>query len=259
MEEQRFAPYLKELAGKYTAAGPLRVTLENGAVRVEHAAGACRFYYDFSLPPAQSGAGLPLLHWRAKRRYAELRGIVEQGFIGRPLAIRIHHIVPRDEFGRSLQDLVSFEADLAEWLTGQRVERVFADFSGADYVNCIFCTGGGVRVSLELGFSPAGSQPVLLHEVIGREGVASDVAVDTQTQQYPVYVLRGGETVTYADLDAELYGLENTQADGIRFILGVLREPEEAAALRAAADHLQAVWQATVRSGKTTAYTKVEV
>lgn len=47
MEEQRFAPYLKELAGKYTAAGPLRVTLENGAVRVEHAADACRFYYDF--------------------------------------------------------------------------------------------------------------------------------------------------------------------------------------------------------------------
>ena len=65
--------------------------------------------------------------------------------------------------------------------------------------------------------------------------------------------------MTYADLDAELYGLENTQADCIRFILGVLQEPEEAAALRAAADHLQAVWQATVRSGKTTAYTKVEV
>ena len=100
---------------------------------------------------------------------------------------------------------------------------------------------------------------MLLHEVIGREGVASDVAVDTQTQQYPMYVLRGGETVTYADLDAELYGLENTQADCIRFILGVLREPEEAAALRAAADHLQAVWQAAVCSGKTTAYTKVEV
>lgn len=259
MDEQRFVPYLKELAQKYTAAGPLQVALEDGAVQVEHAGGACRFYYSFAQPPAPSGADLPLLHWRAKRRYAELRGIVEQGFIGRPLAVRVHHIVPKDEFCRSLQDLVAYEADLVEWLTGQAVQRVFADLAGQSYANCIFCTDGGIRVSLELGFSPPGSQPVLLHEVIGKQGVASDVAADTQTQQYPVYVFRGGETVTYADLDAELYGLENTQADCIRFLLDLLRGPQRQAELRAAARHLGAVWQAAVRSGKHAAYTRVEV
>ena len=74
-----------------------------------------------------------------------------------------------------------------------------------------------------------------------------------------MYVLRGGETVTYADLDAELYGLEKHAGRLHPVYSGRAAGRRRAAALRAAADHLQAVWQAAVCSGKTTAYTKVEV
>lgn len=256
MDEQRFIPYLKELAAKYTAAGPLKVHLQDGAVCLEQNTGSRRFYYDFSHP---APGGLPLFHWRAKRRYIELRSILEQGFVGRPLAVRVHHIVPRDEFTRSLRDLVTFEADLVEFLTGQTVDRVFADVSGGEYANCILSTQGGIKASLELGFSPAGSQPVLLHEVVGRQGVASDLAADTQTRQYPVYVFRGRETAVYTDLDAELYGLEESQADCVRFLLGVLQQPQNTGALAAAARHLEAVWKAVAASSEHMAYTKVEV
>lgn len=259
MDEQRFIPYLKELAAKYTPAAELSIKLEEGRVQIGGGGRSCRFVFDFARG-AWPGGGpeLPLFHWRAQRRYIELKNILEQGFVGRPLALRIHHILPPGEFCRSLQDLFTFEADLVEWLTGQRIERVFADFSGGSYTNCILATQGGVRASLELGFSPAGSQPVLLHEIIGKKGVASDLAVDTQTQQYPVYLFRGKETVTYADLDAELYGLESAQADCIRFLLGVLARPEAAGELQADQKHLSAVWRAAVASSENTIYAKVE-
>ena len=48
---------------------------------------------------------------------------------------------------------------------------------------------------------------MLLHEIVGKKGIASDVVVDTQTQQYPIYVFKGKEIQTYTDIDNELFGL----------------------------------------------------
>lgn len=256
--DERFVPLLREMTQKYTPAGSVQAQPAPGEIALQGAQGAWRFYYDFTLPDAPDR--LPLLHWRAKRRYVELRNILLQKLVEHPLAVRIHHIVPRDAFAASLQDVFVQETDLVEFITGQPVTKVFADFCAGEYVNCILCTAGGVRVSMELGFSPAGSQPVLLHEVIGKTGIASDVAVDTQTQQYPVYVFKGPDTATYTDVDAELYGLENTQADCVRFLVWFLQNADgEQGGLRRQARHLQAVWQAARYSGENAVYATVEV
>ena len=256
MDKEKFVPYLKELAQKYAVAGQLEAELLPGAVSIQSEQGSERFVYDFAATGAPGQT--PLLHWRSKRRYIELRNILEQKLVQTPLALRIHHIVPQDEFAQTLQDIFAYEADLAEFITGQPIQRVFADFSGGEYTNCILSTKGGIKVSMELGFSPAGSQPVLLHEVVAKTGVISDVAVDTQTQQHSLYVFSGPETHTYTDADSELYGLENTQADCIRFILWALEQPQRIPRLQAQARHLQAVWQAAEQASKNAAYTVVE-
>ena len=256
MDEKRFVDYLTELAQKDSIAEDWKVCLEEGAVRVHCTKGDFRFVYRFD--ESEKEGDVPLFHWRSKRRYVELKNLLENKMVENPLAMRIHHIVPQDSFAHSLNDLITFESDLLEFITGQKIERVFADFSDQIYTNCIFSTEKNIKASLELGFSPQGSEPVLLHEIVARSGIVSDVAVDTQTQQYPIYVFKGPQVEHYTDIDQELYGLDNTAADCIRFILAVLAKPESIPGLREQRTHLQHVCKAAQKASTELSYTKVE-
>lgn len=113
-------------------------------------------------------------------------------------------------------------------------------------------------VCMEVGFSPDGSQPVLLHEVVARTGVASDLPVDTQMVQYPIYVLKGGETEVYNEIDFELYGMNNTQADCIRFMIWALSDINRIKTVCVDYQHVEKVYEATMISSKSLQYTPVE-
>ena len=255
-----FIPKLRELAEKYNAAQKLCAELEDGAVTVRCDRGAFRFYYDFSMDlPKDEYAAVPLYHWQAQPKYIQLKGLLDRKMVTPALAMRIHHLVPHGEFTRSLKDIFVFETELLQFITGQQVNKVFADFSGEVYTNCIMSTNGNIKASMELGFLPDGSEPVLLHELVCRNGVASDLPVDIQTVQYPIYVFKGKETLKYNEIDFELYGMDNTQADCIRFILAVLKEPERVKALQESIDHIEKVYQAAEKASAELCYTSVEV
>ena len=255
-----FIPKLRELAEKYNAAQKLCAELEDGAVTVRCDKGAFRFYYDFSMNlPKDEYAAVPLYHWQAQPKYIQLKGLLDRKMVTPALAMRIHHLVPHGEFTRSLKDIFVFETELLQFITGQQVNKVFADFSGEVYTNCIMSTNGNVKASMELGFLPDGSEPVLLHELVCRNGVASDLPVDIQTVQYPIYVFKGKETLKYNEIDFELYGMDNTQADCIRFILAVLKAPERVKALQESIDHIEKVYQAAEKASAELCYTSVEV
>ena len=255
----KFIPYLTELAAKYSVAGDVQVALEEGAVKVSCDKGSYRFFYDFAKELPQDGyRNVPLYHWQLKRRYVELRNILDTQMVKHALAMRIHHIVPKDDFTKSLKDIIVFESNLVEFVTHQKVEKVFSDFSGEVYANCIMSTDGNVKVSMELGFSPEGSEPVLLHEVIGKNGLACDVVVDTQIEHYPIYVFKGKETLKYTDIDAELYDMENTQVDSVRFILWALTDTSRIDALCENYAHIEKVYEAALAANANVRYTKVE-
>lgn len=255
----KFIPYLKELAAKYSAADNLEVTLEDGAIRIDCDKGAFRFFYDFSKSAkCDECRNVPLYHWQLKRRYVEMRNMLDNGLVKKPLGLRIHHIVSKDEFTKSLKDIVTFEANLVEFITHQKITKVFADFYGSVYSNCIMSTDKGVKVSMELGFVPDGSEPVLLHEVVCKDGIASDVVVDTQTQQYPIYVFKGKETLTYKDIDNELYDMDNTQVDSIRFILWALTDTSRIDALCENFEHMNKIYEAALKANDSVSYTDVE-
>jgi hypothetical protein len=82
--------------------------------------------------------------------------------------------------------------------------------------------------------------------------------VDTQTQQYPIYVFKGKETLTYTDIDAELYDMENTQVDSVRFILWALSDISRIEALRENYAHIEKVYEAALAANASVRYTKVE-
>lgn len=257
--DKRIIPYLKELADKYAVAQNLNVALEEGAIKLDCDKGAYRFFYDFNKAyPADGYQNAPLYHWQQKRRYVELRGLLDRKMVTPALAMRIHHIVPHDGFTRTLKDIIMYEFNLFEFITRSDIDRVFADFSGEAYTNCILSTTSNVKASMELGFSPDGSEPVLLHEVVARTGIASDLPVDIQMPQYPIYVLKGKETETYNEVDFELYGLENTAADSVRFILWALGEPGRVEALQKNHAHLEKAYAAAVKASANLSYTDVE-
>lgn len=257
MEENKFAAYLKELAAKYSVAGGLEVSTDGEKVSIACDKGNYHFYFDFSKIPDAPENAVPLFHWRNKRKYIELKNILKTKMIEDPRGIRVHHIVPKDQFNRSLLNIIVNEVDLAEFITGQKVDRIFADFSSEAYTNCIVSTSGNLKISMELGFSPKGSEPVLLHEIIARTGIASDVVVDTQMQQYPIYVIRGKDIAHYNEIDNELYGLDNTQADCIRFILSVLSDTEVMPDLQKDWRHLLSVYAAAKKATQVLEYTEV--
>lgn len=255
-----FIPKLRVLAKKYNAAQNLCAELENGAVKISCDKGNFRFIYDFfAVFPQDAYVEVPLYHWQAQPKYIQLKGLLDRKMVTPALAMRIHHLVPHGEFARSLKDIFIFETELFQFITGQRVNKVFADFSGDVYTNCIMSTNGNVKASMELGFLPDGSEPVLLHELVCRNGVASDLPVDIQTVQYPIYVFKGKETLKYNEIDFELYGMDNTQADCIRFILAVLKEPERVKALQESFGHIEKVYQAAEKASAELCYTSVEV
>lgn len=260
MDQIRFAPYLREMADKYSVAKNVSVIMEHGAVTVECDKGCFRFVADINVFANTTAQNVvPLLHWRNKRKYIELKNILTSKMVEDPRALRIHHIVPQGELECSLQNIIAYEADLVEFITGNKLTKIFADFHDDTYTNCIASTDGNLKVSMELGFSPDGSEPVILHEIIARTGIASDVAVDTQTKQYPIYVFKGHEVEHYTDIDYELYGLEDTQADCIRFILGVLANPDVIEQLQQQAYHLVSICRAAAYSSENRVYADVEV
>ena len=224
-----FVEKIKELADKYSAAQDIAVELVEGAVKVSCDKGKYCFFYD-----------------------------LDRKMITPALAVRIHHIVPHGEFTHTLKDILVFETDLFEFVTRSKVNRVFADFSGEVYTNCIMSSESNVKVSMEVGFSPDGSQPVLLHEVVARTGVASDLPVDTQMVQYPIYVLKGGETEVYNEIDFELYGMNNTQADCIRFMIWALSDINRIKTVCVDYQHVEKVYEAAMISSKSLQYTPVE-
>ena len=172
--------------------------------------------------------------------------------------MRIHHMVQHDEFTRTLKDIIVFEANLFEFVTRARIDHVFADFSGEVYTNCIMSASNNVKASMELGFLPDGSEPVLLHEVVARTGIASDLPVDIQTVQYPIYVFKGEKTEKYNEIDFELYGMNNTQADCIRFILWALTDETRIGQLRDDYAHMEKVYAAAVKASSTLSNAAVE-
>ena len=257
--DQQFISSLCGLAEKYDSAIINTVELEDGEVKVSCDKGNYRFFYDFNRQLRDDGyINVPLYHWQAQPKYIQLRGLIDRHMVEPALAMRIHHMVSRDEFTRTLKDIIVFEANLFEFVTRARLNRVFADFSGERYTNCIMSTQNNVKASMELGFLPDGSEPVLLHEVVARTGIASDLPVDIQTVQYPIYVFKGKETITFNEIDYELYGMRNVEADCIRFVLWALSEKHRIDELQKDYDHLEKVYAAAEKASKTLSYTAVE-
>lgn len=244
--ERDLSSAIKDLAAKYQLAKIEKITSNPTGITIACDKGVFNFFSDFSGEMPQEGTAVPLFPWRSERRYFEMRKNLSDGIVQDPVGMRIKHIAPS---GTTLANLLVQEVDLAQWILGDRVNKVFASIAD-DYCNAIFSTEKGIKISAEIGTAQT-KTPILLHEIIAKTGVVMDTAVDTQIEHYPIYLYNNQGTTTYNDVDFELYGLSYHEIATVRFIASVLAEPEIIAELQQAYQQTRAVFESAEKSAKT--------
>lgn len=171
-----------------------------------------------------SGQEIPLLRWRAERRFTELKNLLDGGTLEGVSTLRFATF----RAGGDLLPPLAAELDLACHLTGSRIVRLYAVMAPSDRAcNVILHLENGVSGCVECGVGlPPGTAPVDRHEVIARRGVASDRTVDTQVPQSSIYLWGEQGARTYTDTDFELYGLPDEGIWTVRAAYAILLHPE---------------------------------
>jgi hypothetical protein len=180
---------------------------------------------------------VPLLYWRSKRKYIELKDILKSRVVEDPCLFRFSHI--NNEIDSELMFLLYRELDLVEYITGQRIISVSAVLSGNISGNILCYLENKVIGSIEVSRQmPENTPPIERHEIIGRRGSASDTVVDTQITQHSIYLFAKDKEEEFTDYDMELFNLPNFEKDFIRSAFMVIQNPTLIDASRSQHRHL---------------------
>jgi hypothetical protein len=168
---------------------------------------------------------VPLLTWRVKRKFIELKKIVEESVIEDVCLFRFCCIGNKEKW--SMFSLLYREMDLLEFIGNGKIVSVQAVINGDQAGNVILRLDNNALCSIEVSTQlPSGMPMIDRHEIIARRGVASDVVVDTQIPQSSIYSYTQQGEKRYTDVDMELYGFDDTRIDHIRSAFQVLKQPE---------------------------------
>ena len=205
--------------------------------------------YDVPYVPSDLEADLPLQPWRCGRKYVELQKMVASGTLEHPCLLRFCHLTHR---ATSLEELLYREFDLAEFISGHKIEALHAAFTDGRSGSVIIRMDNGIVGSVEVGnLLPEGESEVDRHEIIARRGVGSDIVVDTQIPQQSIYLLTEDAPAVFKDTDSELYGLDDKQIERVRATFAYLKDPGTLEGHRAQDAHIRAAVAAALQSNLT--------
>lgn len=166
---------------------------------------------------------IPLLPWRMKRKFTELKKIVVDAVVEEPCLFRISSRGSRDNW--TLSSLLYREMDLCEFIGNGKIISIQANINDTEIANLIVKLDNEILCSIEVSIQlPDNSILQDRHEVIGRRGVASDMVVDTQIVQNSVYTFTEKGETAYTDTDMELFGFNDRQIDHVRAAFSVLKD-----------------------------------
>jgi hypothetical protein len=167
---------------------------------------------------------IPLLTWRARRKFVELKKIVEDSVIENVCLFRFFSMGSKEKW--LLSSLLYREMDLLEFIGNGKIISVQAVVSDDQICNVILRLDNGALCSIEAGIQMPPDTPLIdRHEIIAQRGVASDLVVDTNVPQSSIYCYTNEGEFRYTDTDMELYGFDEMQIDHIRSAFQALKNP----------------------------------
>lgn len=180
--------------------------------------------YSFMGTPLKENQ-IPLLTWRLKRKFIELKKIVQDAVIENVRMFRFSSMGSKDKWEWSW--LLYREMDLCEFIGDGKIVSLQAVISDNQAGNVILRLDNNILCSIEISTQmPSGSDLVDRHEIIAQRGVASDLVVDTMIPQNSIYTYTEKGEQRYRDVDEELFGFDEPQIDHIRSAFQVLKQPE---------------------------------
>jgi hypothetical protein len=190
---------------------------------------------------------VPLLAWRVRRKFVELKKIIEDSVIENVCLFRFCSMGSKDKW--SLFSLLYREMDLFEFIGNGKIVSVQAVISDPEVGNVILRLDNNTLCSIEISIQmPADTPMIDRHEVIARRGVTSDLVVDTQVPQSSIYSYTKKGEKRYTDVDMELYGFDELQIDHIRSSFQVLKSPKLIGQLQQQHKHLVTLTQMVFES-----------
>ncbi len=167
---------------------------------------------------------IPLLTWRVKRKFIELKKIVADSVIENVCLFRFCCMGSKNKW--SLFSLLYREMDLFEFIGNGKIISVQSVISDDQVGNVILLLDNDALCSIEAGIQMPPDTPLIeRHEIIAQRGVASDLVVDTNVPQSSIYCYTNKGEFRYTDVDMELYGFDDMQIDHIRSAFLVLKSP----------------------------------
>ena len=168
---------------------------------------------------------IPLLTWRLKRKFLELKKIVGDATIEHVCMLRFSSMGSRGEW--DWKSLLYREMDLCEFIGDGEIVSLQAVISDSQTGNVILRLDNNILCSVEISTRmPSGSDLTDRHEIIAQRGVASDLVVDTMIPQNSIYSYTESGENRYRDVDMELYGFDEEKIDHVRSAFQVLKQPE---------------------------------
>src|SRR5690606_4034478 len=166
---------------------------------------------------------VPLLTWRLKRQFTELKKIVDNQVLENVCLLRFCSFTSNDQ---SLRSLLYCEFDLVEYITGHKIVSVNAVLDDEKVGNVIVCLDNGILCSIEVSTQlPQHTRILERHEIIAKRGAASDLVVDSQIPQSSIYSFIDGKEEQFKDYDMELFDYEKEDIDHIRAAFEVIKFP----------------------------------
>jgi len=250
MDINKISTALENMLNKYEIPETKIIGGNEGSLIIEHKGKKFIFSLcDRNFPNKPEGTPVPLYFWRANRRLNEMKNVLLTGNVKDVVGMRARAITPRDGFW-NVDRLIVMVVDLVKFFFDEKIVTVFSTKMDNNYLNAIFCTEKGIRISAEIGEIPQGSIPSFMFEIIGRNGVVTNLPVDTQVSQHSIYVSGDGNVKTYTDTDFELFGLSQPEIDCVRFIMSVCSGKDSFEALQKDKSYINDVVIAIINSGE---------
>ena len=177
---------------------------------------------EFFMLKDADGSTYELLPYRIERRFSELKKMIDSNTLEDVSTLRFAKFTS----GITMKKLLAEQLDLAEFIAGSPIIRVFASGDGENVCNVIVRFANSISASIECGTKlPANATVLDRHEIIARRGVGCDRGVDTQIPQHSIYLWNDEGKQEYTDVDTELFGLPDEVIWNVRAACALLKEP----------------------------------
>ena len=192
---------------------------------------------------------VPLLTWRLKRKFNELKNIVKAEVVTKVCLLRFSVLSNKEDW--SLETLLYRELDLVEYIMGSKIVSLNAVIIKDKTANIITSLENGILCSIEANVQlPPNTDFIERHEIIAQRGAASDLVIDTQISHSSLYLFTEEQKSQFLDYDMELFDYDSNQIDHIRAAFKIISCPSLIEIWRTQHQHLAGLINAIHQSNE---------